>query len=355
MDSLSLLISLAHIFLFISFLRSRKPAEKNILNRQFLFNFYLKIFLMLRVYVSTVYTFTFTTLGEKTSPITHPSSLLINYLGIRTSGIIQTASYVLISVSRMVLIVFPTTFHNLNTTLWAGMTYVSICILFLGDLSMQLVVYNPNKCQENLAGIKLHEPFFAYSEIQSCIFCTNTSQATLLTSSEIENQTLRTNMQKENTSSLAEAENNTIFYESESTDMEPCRVFPLLSIFMASLLALEILRALAGIIKHVKKNNKELNLLLRPLKLFHHKVQPLQVQPSGVHGQNPIQMNSVKRGRGGSLPNNSILPDGKRIFQQAEVGHQLLFKKQTASASKKNDESIIRYLQKMFARNVLLH
>ena len=349
-DSLCLVISLVHTFLFIAFLRSRKPVEKNILNRQFLFNFYLKICTMLRVYISTVYTYTFVALGEKS-----PASLLINYIGVRTSGIIQIASYVLISVSRMVLIVSPVTFHKLNTTLWATMTYISIAMLFTVDLFLQLVVYSPSKCQENLAGIKLHEPFFAYSEIQSVIFVSNGDQS-LLTGSELENQTVWTEMESENKSSQTNAENITLFYGSYPSVLEPCRVFPFLSILLSSILVLETIRALSAVIKYTKKKNKHTKLISRALQSFRHLVKPHQVRPIlvGTPVQLPIQMSTLKRGRGGSLPNNSILLDGKRIFATAESRHLSLMKKPTSDPRKEANDSIAVYLRQLFSRIVLL-
>ena len=49
------------------------------------------------------------------------------------------ATYVLISLSRAILVVSPVAFHNLNKSLWMAASYGFIMFIFVTDTSLMLL------------------------------------------------------------------------------------------------------------------------------------------------------------------------------------------------------------------------
>ena len=113
----------ASTILLISYFRSRRPEDKNILNKQILINFYIKLLGNIMYYMTQC-------VGYVLQPENHLAVVLSTTLLSHSNGIIlvklATLGYTLMSASRMVLFISPSTFATLKTSL---LQWISISII----------------------------------------------------------------------------------------------------------------------------------------------------------------------------------------------------------------------------------
>ena len=303
-----------------------------------------------------IYTYVFVAKNEE-SPMPYPASLLISYIGVRSSGVPQVVSYTLISISRMVLVLSPAVFQNLNTAFWATTTYICVAVVFIIDFSLALLLNNPSKCETNKSGIKLHQPFFAYSEIETRSFFTNFDignqtqfaqpdfeNETLSAYSEAENQTIVSICNMQNNTEFPDFSNETMFDCLETPAFQPCSVFPIVSLSLGLHFIFEVVRVVAAIVRHIKKIPKDKKKISFKPKFFRKQIHPTLP---------PVQfpMETMRRGaRTGSMPNNSLQSDGTRIFSMAQH-KKIIVRKEIPR--KETNYSIKSFLKKLLFRNVL--
>ena len=163
---LASIISIAAILFYIAFLRTRNPAEKNILSQQILLNFYFKIpvhvqsfTLMIFKYVHTVRQFTpFEEFLAKS---------FVSQIAIRVTTEWTIAMYTLISTARLLLFLSPARFTALSTKFLPRIWLLAILTLFGTEVALSLTMFSWDKCQLTPAGFLYHELAFTRPNLNS--------------------------------------------------------------------------------------------------------------------------------------------------------------------------------------------
>ena len=153
-DVVATVFSLYATFFFIAYLRSRKPADKHILNRQMLMNFYLKLLYYPIYYLGLYVGFQGQSQNEMVKLV---SSTILSFSSTRIELIIMVAMYTLISGSRALHFICPAQFQTLNAKLCQRVSMLAIFILFAVEVTLSQVVYSPDKCDINESGQELHK------------------------------------------------------------------------------------------------------------------------------------------------------------------------------------------------------
>ena len=149
-------ISASATLAFIMFLVSRKPVEKNILNRQILMHFYFKLFYY-PYYFMIVYVGYSSRSQQQANWEKVLMSTVLSYSSARIMVILNITMYTLISASRTLLFLSPVTFNALNKMLVLLGSMLIMLLVFAFELFMAQVKFSPAKCDVNENGIHLHK------------------------------------------------------------------------------------------------------------------------------------------------------------------------------------------------------
>ena len=154
LNGVSVIIALAANVSFILFLRSRKPAEKTIINRLLLTNFYVKMMFCLLYYSLSCVGYSSQTHKNDLEKVF--SNTMLSYISVKTASNLGFLIYILISLARTLLFISPGTFRSLNATVvhWVAMTV--LLAYFVADLIFFQVVFSANKCEVDQNGIGIH-------------------------------------------------------------------------------------------------------------------------------------------------------------------------------------------------------
>ena len=154
-DGIASILSIAATLSFIGFLESRKPADKNIMNRQMQLNFYLKL-----VYHPLYYMMIYVGYSLTVFPLDNMniflSSTLLSYSSTRIWLILSIIMYAMISASRALLFISPALYFSLQAKM---IQKISICIIlavFTFEIVLSQVVFSPEKCEVNEKGHRIH-------------------------------------------------------------------------------------------------------------------------------------------------------------------------------------------------------
>ena len=152
-DGVASFLAISAIVQFINYLKSRKSSEKNILNRQMLLNFYLKL-----IYYPLYYMMIYVGYSSLSPPVneleTILASTILSYSSTRIWLILTIAMYMLLSASRALLIISPGTFLSLDAKFFQRVSLLVIIIIFIFELIISQVVYST--CDVNEKGHQLH-------------------------------------------------------------------------------------------------------------------------------------------------------------------------------------------------------
>ena len=154
----------ASTILLISYFRSRRPEDKNILNKQILINFYIKLLGYIMHYMTQCVGYVLQTQPENHLAVVL-STTLLSHSNVAILVKLAALSYTLMSASRMVLFISPSTFATLKTSLLQWISISIIITFFTLELILNLVVYSPDKCTINQFDRQLH--YLASSPINS--------------------------------------------------------------------------------------------------------------------------------------------------------------------------------------------
>ena len=153
-DGISTVVAILSILQFINFLKSRKPSEKNILSRQMLLNFYLKLVYYPLYYMMVYVGFTYDAKSMSHGVTGLLVSTILSYTTTRIWIILTFTMYMLISISRALLIISPSTFLGLNVNFSQTVSILVLLLVFAVEVTLSLLVYA--KCDVNEKGHKLH-------------------------------------------------------------------------------------------------------------------------------------------------------------------------------------------------------
>lgn len=146
---------------FIAFLLSRKPAESNILNRQLVILFFLKL-LSYPYYLGLVYYWyrSYSQLQSKQEDWEEWELGLMGTLfslsSARIVSILSIVMYTLVSASRTLLFISPAKFNYLNKKLVLYSTILIVVLVFAFEIFMSQVVFSPGRCEVNESGNQIH-------------------------------------------------------------------------------------------------------------------------------------------------------------------------------------------------------
>ena len=235
--AVGLIVTCIAQFFFICFLQSRPPANKTILNRQLVINFFFKS-------VFAAYWFTGIVVGF----LDLEASLLITLFAASTGRIMVILSlfiYAQVSASRMLVFLSPSTFHSLKVPLFQYISVLSILAVFAAEVFLRQVVFSPDKCDVDPVGIAIHSlPFNTQAEVNEIQNNSNTAIEAMMTeeNASIKNQTLL----------FANSSNSTL-----EGGVKTCRLFPSVMILLGILLVLETMRVILAVWRSVKKITKK--------------------------------------------------------------------------------------------------
>ena len=258
-DGMASIVSICITTSFIAYLQSRKPNEKNILNRQMVISFCLK-------YLSFVFYFMAMVLGYTVKfrpPTDLENSLMSTFLSYssgRIVTILSVANYTLMSASRTLMFISPATFQNLNVNFFK---YLSMAILFsltLTELILSQMIFASDKCDVNEMGYELHTltnffpPSFEPSskaretdkEVESI------DKLSLNSTLYTFNKSLKENYEITN-HSLYDRFHFLNQTEKKTAKIKTCTLFPTLRVLMILLLVLESGRIITAIARKVKR------------------------------------------------------------------------------------------------------
>ena len=152
-DILCTAVSLYASFFFVAYLRSRKPADKHILNRLMLINFYFKLLYYPLFYIGVYLGFQ----GQSKSYMAKLlSSTIASYSFGRILFIMMIAMYTLISASRALYFISPAKMQSLDAKFWQRMLMLMFVTLFVVEVILSQVVFSPARCDVNENGHELH-------------------------------------------------------------------------------------------------------------------------------------------------------------------------------------------------------
>ena len=152
-------ITVSSTFLFIAFLSSRKPAEKNILNKSLLTNFYYKLAIYPLSYAHTCVTYIY-----HTRSLTHFEGILsttvLSHYFIRILSIITLILYILTSASRTLIFISPARFISANANLWQCVSIPLIMTVLVVEIVFSDGVLSPEECKQDKFGFELYQLAF---------------------------------------------------------------------------------------------------------------------------------------------------------------------------------------------------
>ena len=156
------IVSVAASVAFIIFLQSRKPAEKNILNRQILMHFCFKL-----IYYPYYLTLIFFWQGSNGQ---HPvdwklvlMGTLLSYNSTRIMLILSLVMYTLISFSRTFLLISPAKFNALTPKFVVLWSILILVLVFAFEIIMSLFVFSPSTCDVTPNGVQMYSMAYSIS------------------------------------------------------------------------------------------------------------------------------------------------------------------------------------------------
>ena len=161
-NALASLVSVLATLAFISFLQSRKPSAKNILNRQMLMHFYFKLVYYPYYFMIGYLGYSSKAAANRLDGVDQPTwekklmTSVMSFASARIFVILNVAMYTVISVSRTLLFISPTTFHSINNGLVLAVTTLFLVAVCIFEIVLSQLVFSPANCQFNEHGIRLH-------------------------------------------------------------------------------------------------------------------------------------------------------------------------------------------------------
>ena len=149
-------VSASSSLAFISFLHSRKPAEKNILNLQMQMHFYFKL-LYYPYYSMLVYLWHRSHSEQEEGWELLLRHTIFSYSSARILQILSVVMYSVISASRTLLFISPAKFYALQTRRVLFGSILTLMLVFVFEVIMSQAVFSPARCDVNESGIYIHE------------------------------------------------------------------------------------------------------------------------------------------------------------------------------------------------------
>ena len=140
---------------FIVFLLFRKPAERNILNKQILMLFYIKL-ANYPYYSGLMYYFMNISHSQLQSTKEDWELMLFSFSSARIMIILNLLMYTLVSASRTLLFISPAKFNYLNKKLVMYCSILTLVLVFVFEIVMSQVVFSPTRCEVDARGNKIH-------------------------------------------------------------------------------------------------------------------------------------------------------------------------------------------------------
>ena len=253
------IVSVAASVAFIIFLQSRKPAEKNILNRQILMHFCFKL-IYYPYYITLIFFWQRSNGQHQADWELILIGTLLSYNSTRIMLILSLVMYTLISVSRTFLLIAPAKFNSLKPKLVVQCSTIILVLVLAFEIAMSLFVFSPAKCDVTPDGVRMYSMAFSNE------FSPN-----------------ETNFNK---TSL------------ELQDLKVCTTFPSVRIFMVLFLVLEITRFTMAVARKYKRLKSQ-NTVVKP-------AQPNTAPSVGLKPQIPIKK-CVDIKRSESFPSIRVL------------------------------------------------
>ena len=171
------------------------------------------------------------------------TSLLIHYV-FRILFITYFTIYILISASRTLMFVSPSTFVSAKTTLWKFISMPILLVVLACELILSGIVISPQKCQIDQNGFKLWDLAFTIFHDQKniSIMPTEESNFTIFNESHL-------GLSDDLTLLTSNSKNATM---SESTS-QVCLLFPTLRILLSTIIVLETVRCIAAAIRNLNR------------------------------------------------------------------------------------------------------
>lgn len=252
-DGMASVVSVCITAYFISFLNSRKPTEKNILNKQMVMNFCLKFIYYLFYFMAMVVGYI-----VKIRPPTDLEKILmssfLSYSTGRLLTILSVATYTLMSASRTLLFILPRTYHTLNVKLFQRLSMAIISSLALMELILSQLVFSSDKCDVNENGYELHTltNFFpADKKPLTNTLCCKTNETDKILPNFNETWEEYDEITNHSLYDMFPLLNQT--KEKKTIAIKTCTLFPTLRIIMIMLVLIEMARLITAIARMIRK------------------------------------------------------------------------------------------------------